>query len=179
MKKKNLLIIGSLNMDMVVSVDHTPTVGETILSKTMQLIPGGKGANQAFAAANLGMAVKMLGAVGNDSYADFQRQSLQSAGVDISRVICRKDSNTGIAMITVDREGDNCIIVVSGANATLSPEDIDDNLDLLEECDAVILQMEIPLDTVFGMNGSSLMAGGEAGKEAGQDSDFGSCARPG
>lgn len=145
---KKLLIVGSLNMDMVVNVDHTPQVGETVLSRTMELIPGGKGANQAFAAGNLGVDVKMLGVVGNDSYANYQKRSLESAGVDVSKIICREGANTGIAMVTVNREGDNCIIVISGANATLSPEDINSNRDLLEECDAVILQMEIPPETV-------------------------------
>lgn len=145
---KKLLIIGSLNIDMVANVDHTPVVGETILSQKMQLIPGGKGANQAYAAGSLGADVTLLGAVGRDSHADIQKESLKHAGVDVSRLICREDAATGLAMITVNSEGDNCIVVVSGANATLLPEDIDRNRDLLENCDVVILQLEIPLDTV-------------------------------
>lgn len=146
---KKLLIIGSLNLDMVVNVDHTPVVGETILCDKMQLVPGGKGANQACAAGSLGVDVTLLGAVGRDSYAEIQKKSLKQAGVDVSRLICREESSTGIAMITVNSEGDNCIVVVSGANATISPEDIDRNRDLLEECDVVIFQLEIPLDTVL------------------------------
>lgn len=145
---KKLLVIGSLNLDMVVNVDHTPVVGETILSDQMQLIPGGKGANQACAAGKLGVDVALLGAVGRDSYGEIQKKSLREAGVDVSKLVCREDSATGIAMITVNSEGDNCIVVVSGANSTLSPEDIDNNRKLLEECDVVIFQLEIPLDTV-------------------------------
>lgn len=145
---KKLLIIGSLNIDMVVNVDHAPAVGETILCQKMQLVPGGKGANQAFAAGSLGADVTLLGAVGQDSYADIQKKNLKRADVDVSKLICRKDADTGIAMITVNREGDNSIVVVSGANATVFPEDIDRNRDLLEECDVVIFQLEIPLDTV-------------------------------
>lgn len=145
---KKLLVIGSLNLDMVVSVDHTPVVGETILSEKMQLIPGGKGANQACAAGRLGVDVALLGAVGKDSYGEIEKKSLRDSGVDISRLIVREDAATGLAMITVNSDGDNCIVVVSGANATMTREDIDQNRDLLETCDMVIFQLEIPLDTV-------------------------------
>lgn len=147
--QKKILVIGSLNIDMVVGVDHTPAAGETILSNgNMEMIPGGKGANQACAAGCLGANVIMLGAVGNDMYADRQLQSLKQAGVDVSRVIRRADSTTGLAFITVNCDGDNSIVVVSGANATLSEKDIDDNIDLIKESDIVILQLEIPLSTV-------------------------------
>ncbi len=145
---KKLLVIGSLNLDMVVNVDHTPAVGETILSQKMQLIPGGKGANQACAAGRLGADVTLLGALGTDSYGEMEKRSLEASGVDVSRLIWREDAATGLAMITVNRDGDNSIVVVSGANATMRPEDILRNRDLLEECDLVIFQLEIPLDTV-------------------------------
>lgn len=145
---KKILVIGSLNLDMVVNVDHTPTVGETILSDKMEMIPGGKGANQACAAGCLNADVTMLGAVGNDMYADIQMESLSRAGVDVSRMIRRPDTTTGIALITVNSDGDNCIVVISGANATLSCKDIDQNADLLKEADIIIFQLEIPLDTV-------------------------------
>lgn len=145
---KKILVIGSLNLDMVVNVDHTPMVGETILCDKMELIPGGKGANQACAAGCLGADATILGAVGKDTYAEIQKASLKKAGVNVSRLVCRENDATGIAMITVNREGDNSIVVVSGANATLSPKDIDDNKDLIETCDIVIFQLEIPLETV-------------------------------
>lgn len=145
---KRLLVIGSLNLDMVVNVDHTPLVGETILSDKMELIPGGKGANQACAAGCLGADVTILGAVGKDTYAEIQKESLKKAGVDVSHLVCRENDATGLAMITVNKDGDNSIVVVSGANATLSPKDIDDNRELIESCDIVIFQLEIPLETV-------------------------------
>lgn len=148
MTMKKILVIGSLNLDMVVNVDHTPTTGETILSSHMEMIPGGKGANQACAAGCLGADITMLGAVGNDMYADIQIASLNKAGVNTSKIIRRPGATTGIALITVNSDGDNCIVVVSGANATLSCKDIDDNITLLKEADIIIFQLEIPLDTV-------------------------------
>lgn len=145
---KKILVIGSLNLDMTVQVDHTPVVGETILSNRMDMNAGGKGANQACALGKLGADVTMLGAVGRDMYADIQLGSLNTAGVNTSRIIVKEDVSTGIALITVNKEGDNSIIVVSGANATLSKKDIDDNLDVIKESDIVIFQLEVPLETV-------------------------------
>lgn len=146
---KKILVVGSLNMDMVANVDHTPVVGETILTNMLTLIPGGKGANQAYAAGRLGADVTMLGAVGKDSYADMLLKSLESAGVETSAILRKEEVATGIAMIAVNSDGDNSIIVVSGANAVLTPKDIEDKLELLKNSDIVILQLEIPLDTVF------------------------------
>lgn len=148
MEKNKILVIGSLNIDMVINVDHTPVTGETILSDQMAFVPGGKGANQACAAGCLGADVVMLGAVGRDSYADMQRESLGKAGVDVSRLLVKDDVSTGLAVVTVNKDGDNSIVVVSGANMELSMQDIDDNEDLIRACETVILQMEIPLDTV-------------------------------
>ena len=146
---KKILVVGSLNVDMVVNVDHTPAVGETILTDRLALVPGGKGANQACAAGRLGANVKMLGAVGEDSYADIQIKSLGDAGVDISCIVKKENETTGLAFITVNAEGDNSIVVVSGANAVFSPQDIERNIKLIKESDIVILQLEIPLDTVL------------------------------
>lgn len=143
-----ILVIGSLNLDMIVNVDHTPVAGETILSDEMQMIPGGKGGNQACAAGRLGADVTMLGAVGEDLYADLQIKSLKENGVDVCHLIQRKDASTGMAIVTVNKEGDNSIIVVAGANFTLSEEDIEHNINLIEESSIVVLQMEIPLKTV-------------------------------
>lgn len=146
---KKILVVGSLNMDMVANVDHIPVVGETILTNSLTLIPGGKGANQAYAAGRLGAEVTMLGAVGSDSYADMLKESLKSAGVEVDSILRKEDTSTGVAMIAVNAEGDNSIIVISGANAVLTPEDIEKKMEILKESDIVILQLEIPLDTVL------------------------------
>lgn len=146
---KKILVIGSLNLDMVVNVDHTPVAGETILSDGMELIPGGKGANQAYGAGCLGADVTMLGAVGDDAYGDILLGSLKKAGVNVSRILRRDDSPTGIAIITVNREGDNSIVVAAGANGTLSREDLDRNLDLFKDSDMILFQLEIPMETVL------------------------------
>lgn len=145
---KKILVIGSLNLDMVIRVEHTPCAGETILGDQVDMIPGGKGANQACAVGRLGGNVSMLGAIGDDKYADIQMESLKSSNVDVSHIIRRKESMTGLAVVSVDRNGDNSIIVAPGANATLTPGDIDKSRKLIEESDVVIFQLEIPLETV-------------------------------
>ena len=144
-----ILVIGSLNIDMVMRVDHMPAAGETILCDGMKLVAGGKGANQACAAGRLGTDVTMLGAIGNDSHGEMQRDSLQRSGVDVSGLITKESVSTGTAFITVNKEGNNSIVVVQGANAQFTPEDIEVHRDLLEECEIVILQLEIPMDTVL------------------------------
>ena len=115
-----ILVIGSLNIDMVMKVDHMPTVGETILCDGMKLVAGGKGANQACAAGRLGTDVTMLGAIGNDSHGEMQRDSLQRSGVDVSGLITKERVSTGTAFITVNKEGNNSIVVaVSYTHLTL------------------------------------------------------------
>lgn len=145
---KKILVVGSLNADMVVKVPHMPAAGETILAGNMELVPGGKGANQAYAAGRLGARVTMFGAVGSDSYADIEKKSLASAGVDTSRLLVREGKSTGLAWITVNAAGDNSIVVISGANATVTEQDIADNEDLLRGSDILLCQLEIPLKTV-------------------------------
>lgn len=144
-----ILVIGSLNVDMVMKVDHMPVAGETILCDGMKLVAGGKGANQACAAGRLGTDVIMLGAIGNDAYGEMQRQSLLQSGVDVSGLLTKENVSTGTAFITVNKEGNNSIVVVQGANAQFTPEDIEAHRNLIEECEIVILQLEIPVDTVL------------------------------
>jgi ribokinase len=144
-----ILVIGSLNLDMVCNVEHIPAVGETVLARDITMVPGGKGANQACAAGRLGAQVALLGAVGRDEQAEVQVRNLAAAGVDVSRLIRREKQRTGSAFVAVNPEGDNSIVVMAGANATLQPADIDRNLDLLRECSVVLLQLEIPLETVL------------------------------
>ncbi|PYI55726.1 ribokinase [Paenibacillus flagellatus] len=145
--KPKVAVIGSLNMDIVVKVNKLPGEGETLLGSGMSEIPGGKGANQAVAVAKLGTPVAMIGKVGPDAFGAALGDSLRQAGVDAGPV----DTGTrptGIAVITVDAAGRNHIVVVPGANAELTPDDIDRRLDVIEQCDVVVLQLEVPIATV-------------------------------
>ncbi len=146
---KKLLVIGSMNMDFVTDLPHQLTVGETILAKNLRLVPGGKGANQAYAMGKLGGKVAMLGAVGADLHGERLCESLDSVGVDVSRIRRAEDSPTGMAVITVLPNGDNSILVLQGANAQVTPEYVQEHYHLLEECDILVLQLEIPLETVI------------------------------
>ncbi|MEE0283422.1 MAG: ribokinase [Lachnospiraceae bacterium] len=143
-----ILVVGSLNVDMVMNVDHMPAEGETILCDGMTLVPGGKGANQACAAGKLGTDVAMLGAIGDDDYGALQLKSLSEAGVEVGGLLKKEGQNTGTAFITVNKSGNNSIVVVPGANSAFRPEDIEANRELIEQCEIMILQLEIPLDTV-------------------------------
>ena len=143
-----ILVVGSLNVDMVMNVDHMPAEGETILCDGMTLVPGGKGANQACAAGRLGTDVAMLGAIGDDDYGALQLKSLSEAGVEVGGLLKKEGQNTGTAFITVNKSGNNSIVVVPGAKSAFRPEDIEANRELIEQCEIMILQLEIPLDTV-------------------------------
>ncbi|HHX62853.1 MAG TPA: ribokinase [Epulopiscium sp.] len=143
-----ILVIGSLNMDFVIEVDQMPKKGETIFGKNIKLVPGGKGANQAYSVGKLGGEVSMIGAVGDDVYGKALISSLESVGVNTSGIKVIKDEPTGNAFITVDRDGDNSIIVVAGTNNCVTKEMIDHNIALIDDCDSVVMQLEIPLETV-------------------------------
>ena len=143
-----ILVIGSLNADYSTRVDHIPQVGETILADNMIMNAGGKGANQAYTASKLGGKVMMLGMVGSDTNGDMLISNLSNVGVDVSRIKKHDKLATGMAWITVTRVGDNCITVVPGANMAIDRAYIDENMHFISECDIVLLQLEIPLDTV-------------------------------
>lgn len=146
---KKILVIGSINMDFIINVKHNPKVGETILADNMKLMPGGKGANQAFAAGKLGGDVAMLGAVGKDSYGEQLSASLQKAGVWTGDLKWNEDCSSAIALVYVNASGDNSIVVVPGANSTVDKAYIDEKKALIEACDIVIFQLEIPVETVL------------------------------
>ena len=135
-------------MDFAVQVKDAPKMGETVLAESMKLVPGGKGANQAYAAAKLGGNVVMLGAVGADTYGKVLSDNLAAAGADVSHLKVCDDASTGIALVEVDRTGDNRIIVISGANALVDIPYIDSKMDVIAESDIVVMQLEIPLETV-------------------------------
>ncbi|AEF94754.1 ribokinase [Desulfotomaculum nigrificans CO-1-SRB] len=147
MPKPHVLVIGSLNMDLVSYSDRIPHVGETVLGQRFATVPGGKGANQAMAAVKLGAKVTMLGAVGNDSYGDQLLSHLKQHGVDTTRVL-RTGSTTGVALINVDANGNNQIVVVPGANYDLGPAELVRRQQVFADADVVVLQLEIPLPTV-------------------------------
>src|ERR1700687_156211 len=123
-----IVVVGSLNMDFVVSVDRLPAPGETTLGRDFQMLPGGKGANQASAAGKLGGAevpTRMIGRVGYDVFGDHLKASLAAAGVDVSFVHATRSQPTGVALIWVDREGQNSIVVASGANHALAAAEVE------------------------------------------------------
>ncbi|MDD3278556.1 MAG: ribokinase [Lachnospiraceae bacterium] len=145
---KQILVVGSLNMDMVIEMDKMPVTGETILGKTLSYIPGGKGANQACAAGKLGGSVRMLGCVGADSFGERQIKNLDSAGVNTESICQRVKEPTGTAVIYVNKEGDNSIVVVAGANGTCDKKYLEQNDKLFQDSEFVVFQMEIPYEAI-------------------------------
>jgi ribokinase len=150
-----IVVIGSLNMDFVLAVDRLPLPGETSLGHNFRVIPGGKGANQAYAAAKLagggagnGILVRMLGRVGADSFGSALKANLAGVGVDIRPVLETDSEATGVACIHVDAAGQNSITVAPGANGALSRADIDSERWALAGARCVLLQLEIPMETV-------------------------------
>lgn len=144
---KNILVVGSINIDLVMNTERIAKVGETVRGTSFNTFAGGKGANQAVAAARLGANVKMLGAVGNDAYGNVLIEGMQKDGIDTSGIE-RFDTSTGVAVIVVCN-GDNSIIINAGANALVMPEYIDRHIDAVEWADFVIMQYEIPMETVL------------------------------
>lgn len=143
-----IVVIGSCNTDLVVNVDRSPNAGETVFGQSFMLNPGGKGANQAVAVARIGNGVSFISKVGNDVFGSQAKQHFLDEGMDISHVLTDKSAPTGTALITVEKGGENRIIVVSGANAELGVADIDEAMVLIDECDIILVQLEIPLSTV-------------------------------
>ncbi len=142
-----ITVIGSLNMDLVITTPKVPVMGETVLGSGFLTVPGGKGANQAVAAAKLGGNVTMIGCVGNDTFGEVLLNNLRQNSVDTSHMRILDGVPTGIAMIVVN-EGNNFIIVDPGANYQLTPQMIDSVEDLIKESCIMVVQLEIPLDTV-------------------------------
>jgi ribokinase len=139
--RARLTVVGSVNLDLVARAQRLPRPGETITGATFTRVPGGKGANQAVAAARLGAEVRLVGCVGEDELAETALAELRQAGVELA--LKRAKASTGVALILVDGEGENEIVVAPGANLELKPEDLD-----LGDDGAVLCQLEIPLETV-------------------------------
>lgn len=143
----NIVVIGSCNIDITVLAPKRPAAGETILGTGLNISPGGKGANQAVAAAKLGAQVTMVGCIGNDAYGQMIKDNLQHYKINTDYLITLDNENSGTAHITL-AEGDNSIIVLSGANASVSKEVIDQAWDAIKKADLVMVQNEIPLPTI-------------------------------
>jgi len=142
-----IIVIGSLNMDLVVTAPKVPVMGETILGSGFMTVPGGKGANQAVAAARLGGKVSIIGCLGDDIFGRDLKRNLESNGVDTSAVNIINGVASGIAVIVV-KEGNNFIIVDPGANSCVTPHMIDLQDQLIQNSDIVMVQLEIPLEAV-------------------------------
>jgi ribokinase len=146
-----IVVVGSVNMDLVLRTPRIPAPGETILGENFVTIPGGKGANQAVAAAKLareGTQVHMVGRVGDDDFGQRLLNGLTGHGVHTRHVTVTEGIPSGVAMILVDRRGENSIVVAPGANAKLSPADVDAAEGLIATASAVVMQLEVPLETV-------------------------------
>jgi ribokinase len=143
-KNISVAIIGSINLDIVASVKAFPQPGETVTNAVVHRFPGGKGANQALAAHRLGAKVYMVGRVGDDPLADEALHTLREEGVDLSYCRALKDTSTGLAMIVVTAAGENQIVVAPGANAVFDAEHL-----VVPECDAIIAQLEVPVETIL------------------------------
>ena len=146
---KKILVAGSSNIDFVLRVAEMPQKGETIHTRSFNKIPGGKGANQACACGKLGGNCLFLSAVGQDGLGDVLLDSLRNANVDVTNVLMVKDSPTGMAVIAVNDEGENSIMIVPGANSLCDGTYLDSKLNLLEKSDFVLTQLETPNDDLY------------------------------
>jgi ribokinase len=146
---KRIVVIGSTNTDMVVKASRIPAPGETILGGRFLMNPGGKGANQAVAAARLGGDVTFVAKVGDDLFGREAKALFEKEGIGTDYVFTATSEPSGVALIMVDGKGENCIAVASGANGALSPHDIDEAENKIAHADIVLLQLETPLETVL------------------------------
>ena len=142
-----IVVVGSINMDLVSAAPRIPAAGETLLGSNFQMHSGGKGANQAVAVARLGYPAEMIGMVGSDLFGEQLRLNLQRAGVGVDGVAI-VEGPTGIAAITVASGGENCIVVTPGANAAMSPEYVEQHRSRIRKAGMVLAQLEIPIESV-------------------------------
>ncbi len=154
MAQRNILVVGSLNMDQVVRVPRIPVLGETLLGAgSLKLVPGGKGANQAVAMARLGAFVTMAGRVGRDPFGEQLLQSLRANQLNTGLVVVDQEEASGVAFIFLAPDGNNAIVVASGANMRVGRDPVQTSaiLSTLAQAQALVLQMEIPLETVISL----------------------------
>src|ERR1022692_4080909 len=145
--QKPIVVVGSVNLDLVAGADRIPQVGETLIGTSFSTFYGGKGANQAVGVARLGYPVSIVGNVGGDAFGPQLRQALKDAGVDGS-CLETVPGSSGVALITTGRQGENNIVVVPGANGLLTPQQLEKAIPVIERAGFLLTQLEIPLETV-------------------------------
>lgn len=146
--RKRIVVVGSVNLDLVCSVGRIPRAGETISGSRFEIFHGGKGANQAVAIARLGYPVSMIGKVGDDEFGQRLWKGLKTSGVNIEAVSVARRTSSGVALISTDGQGQNSIVVIPGANGKLLPKDLEKAGSLLRSAGMILTQLEIPLETV-------------------------------
>ncbi len=145
---KKIVVVGSCNTDMVVKSDRLPVPGETVLGGAFMMNPGGKGANQAVAVARLGGNATFITKTGNDLFGKQSIEMFDEENINTDNILSDPLHPSGVALIMVDNNGENCIVVASGANASLSTHDIEKARDVIESADIILMQLEIPMNTV-------------------------------
>lgn len=148
-KQPRLAVLGSINMDLVIRCRRLSRPGETLLADDAREVPGGKGANQAVAAARLGAQVAMIGRVGSDGFASSLLANLRAENVDTGAVVSTPDCPSGLAVVSVDSGGENSITVVPGANGRVTPADVESAADVIRNADVLLLQLETPVEAVL------------------------------
>jgi len=148
MNAKKIVVVGSCNTDMVVKSNRIPVPGETILGGNFMMNPGGKGANQAVAVARMGANITFISKTGNDLFGRQSVEMYSEENINTDFIFSDPNLPSGVALIMVDNNGENCIVVASGANASLSTQDIDKAKDVIESADILLMQLEIPIETV-------------------------------
>lgn len=148
LNQHTILVIGSSNTDMVIKTTHLPRPGETVLGGTFLMNPGGKGANQAVTVARLGGHISFICKTGDDIFGRQAQQLFKEEGIDTSYLFTDGKAPSGVALITVDDQAENCIVVASGANANLMPHDLMHAEEAVDQADWILMQLEIPLETV-------------------------------
>jgi ribokinase len=149
MSGPRICVVGSINADLVVRCARLPRPGETISAHDVREVPGGKGANQAVAAARLGAEVSMIGRVGDDAFGQRLRSGLAQDGVDVSNVFTTSDCASGLAIVAVEDSGENAILIVPGANGRLTPADVHASSEIIRDADVLLVQLEVPLETTI------------------------------
>lgn len=148
-RRARIAVLGSINMDLMIRSAKLPAPGETVIAESKVENPGGKGANQAVAAARMGADVTMIGCVGDDSFADQLLQNLSAEGVDTTHVSSLTETTSGIAVVMVEASGENSILVVPGANGRVGSSELEQARQVICESDVLLMQLEVPVETVM------------------------------